>query len=120
MNKTWILNNPKTLQVTTNSVSDIHVTVHYADIISNAFTEGSSLGYSNSTTPYELTTPPVGYSRVIRNVTVFNPNTTTATGYISIVNAGTTYEQDPFSLAENESTTSGGSFDAVGKLKISY
>lgn len=120
MNKTWIINNPKTLQVTTTSVSDIQVTVHYADIISNAFTEGSDLGYSNSTTPYELTTPPVGYSRVIRNVTVFNPNSAIATGYMSIVSSGTTYEQDPFYLAENESVTSGGSFDATGKLKISY
>ena len=65
-------------------------TAHYADSTASAFTEASSDGALNSTTAVEVVAAPgASTRRIIKEITVYNGDTTAVTLYLSLDNNGT-------------------------------
>lgn len=121
MNKLWITCQPTqsiVIRTASSAIIDLEYTVHYADIISMAFSEASVTGVFNVTETVALTPPAYSHSRVLRNFTVYNPNILDAEVYIDLIDSGSYYRLDSFTLSTDESYSSNGCLTSDGKLKL--
>lgn len=121
MNKLWVLDDPSK-SITINSYAsatiDLEYTVHYADVMLSSFNERSRTGVFNSTEVTAVFPPIIEHSIVIRNFTVFNPNSEDVIVNINLLISGLYYNLDTFVLSTNESYSSNGCLTSTGRLKF--
>lgn len=93
-------------------------TVAYADNNGTTFTEGSSDGALNGTSPVTICSAPAASTRrIINSITIENRDTAPVTVTISYDNNGTLRTIAKVTLAVGDTWTTDGAYDTNGNLK---
>lgn len=116
-----ILDSTKKIQVVMSgaaATTNPDYTAHYADSTTTAFTELSSDGTLNGTTPVDVVAAPAANTnRIIRAMTVQNRDTAAVTITVSLVSAGGTRQIFSGTLTVGDTWTLEGTYSATGNLK---
>lgn len=83
------VNKSLSVQLVENVLTSPDFIVIYGDHSSSGFIEGSNDGtLPSASTTSILSAPPSGSRRVVKSITIYNPNLTTITVYLKLVNSG--------------------------------
>lgn len=91
------------LNLTAVPTTEINYSVHYAIITENSFTEKNAIGNSNGTTNVTMVPAPLsGETVTIKNILLYNTNSSSVVANIKLLNNTTEYQLNKVTIAGND------------------
>ena len=118
--KTLILDSTKTIEAVLSTTPSVQpdFTSHYADAQGTTFIERSSEGTLNGTNSVTIvSSPAVGFARVIRSLTIVNKDVVDITVTVTLVTGSGTFEITKVTLNPRDTWTTDGTYTFTGAYK---